>query len=308
MAKTLKQFYEDLGARESGGNYKSKNKYGYVGKYQMGEAALADAGYYKKASGKFNNDWTGKFTGKDGTHSLNDFLNNKQAQENAQTAYKEKQWSYLKNLGADKYVGKTVNGVKITESGLLAGAHLKGAGSVMQYLKSNGKDIGKDAFGTSVESYIKKFGGYDVSNITHESKNGKTTGYATNVEAKRIFTQEEIGNMTPEEFKENENEIFNQLKDGLITSDKDTNKKDFSDFKNPELGTNKIFTREEIGNMTTEEFQKNEKAIEYQMKTIGVPTKAQAETKTKSNSGSSSKASGGSSSSDGNWVTTRILP
>ena len=43
--KTLQQFLNDLGLRESGGNYKAFNKYGYDGKYQMGEAALIDCGY-----------------------------------------------------------------------------------------------------------------------------------------------------------------------------------------------------------------------------------------------------------------------
>ena len=46
--KSFEHFLYDLGARESGGNYKAFNKYGYAGKYQMGEAALIDAGYYKK--------------------------------------------------------------------------------------------------------------------------------------------------------------------------------------------------------------------------------------------------------------------
>ena len=54
--KTLQDFLNDLGARESGGNYKAFNRYGYAGKYQMGEAALIDCGYYKKASKIYNND------------------------------------------------------------------------------------------------------------------------------------------------------------------------------------------------------------------------------------------------------------
>ena len=165
--KTLQNFLNDLGVRESGGNYKAFNKYGYAGKYQMGEMALVDAGYYKKLSCNYNNDWKGIFTGKDNVFSIQDFLNNPTAQENAQIVYKKKQWGYLKAVGADKYVGKIINGYEVTTSGLLAGAHLKGAGAVAKYLKSNGKVIEKDAFGTSVESYIKKFAGYDVSKITN---------------------------------------------------------------------------------------------------------------------------------------------
>ena len=164
--KTLQQFLNDLGARESGGNYKAFNCYGYAGKYQMGEAALVDAGYYQKPSRRFNNDWSGDFSGKDGVKSIQDFLNNPKAQENAQIIFKKKQWGYLKAVGALNYLGLIINGILITPSGLLAGAHLKGAGSVYEYLKSGGKNIGKDAFGTSVESYIKQFANYDVSEIT----------------------------------------------------------------------------------------------------------------------------------------------
>ena len=163
--KTLQDFLNDLAARESGGNYKAFNKYGYAGKYQMGEAAMIDAGYYKKTSGNYNNDWSGTFTGKDRIYSIQDFLNNPLAQENAQIVFKKKQWGYLKAVGAHKYTGQIINGYKITESGLLAGAHLKGSGSVIEYLRSGGKNIGKDAFGTSVESYMKKFADYDVSDL-----------------------------------------------------------------------------------------------------------------------------------------------
>ena len=164
--KTLKDFLTDLGARESGGNYRAFNRYGYAGKYQMGEMALIDCGYYKKPSGNYNNDWSGEFLGKDGVFSIQGFLNNPNAQENAQIIFKKKQWRYLKALGAHKYLGQIINGYEITASGLLAGAHLKGAGAVISYLKSGGKNNSKDAFGTSVESYIKKFANYDISEIT----------------------------------------------------------------------------------------------------------------------------------------------
>lgn len=164
--KTLEEFLNDLGAKESGGNYKAFNKYGYAGKYQMGEAAMIDAGYYKKSSRVYNNDWSGTFTGKDNVHSIQDFLNNPQAQENAQIIFKRRQWSYLKAVGAHKYSGQFINGYKITDSGLLAGAHLKGAGSVIRYLTSSGNICEKDGYGTSVESYIKKFANYDVSKLT----------------------------------------------------------------------------------------------------------------------------------------------
>lgn len=163
--KSLQQFLNDLGARESGGNYKAFNKYGYAGKYQMGEAALVDCGYYKKIPRKYNNDWSGEFLGKDNIYSIQDFLNSPKAQENAQILFKRKQWGYLRAVGALNYLEKVINGIIITPSGLLAGAHLKGAGSVIQYLKSDGDCVLKDGFGTSIETYIKQFSDYDVSEI-----------------------------------------------------------------------------------------------------------------------------------------------
>lgn len=61
-----------------------------------------------------------------------------------------------------------------------------------------------------------------------------------------------------------------------------------------------IFTREQIKNMSTDEFLKNEKAIMKQMKEKGIPTNRELEqkrTRTKSNS-ASAKSSG-----KGRWVT-----
>ncbi|MBO5737820.1 hypothetical protein J6R97_00600 [bacterium] len=104
--------------------------------------------------------------GKDEVYSIQDFLNNPRAQENAQIVFKKKQWNYLKAVGADNYLGLIIKDFMITPSGLLAGAHLKGAGSVIQYLKSGGENLLKDGFGTSIESYIKQFANYDVSEIT----------------------------------------------------------------------------------------------------------------------------------------------
>lgn len=47
MKKTYEEFLHDLGISESSGRYDIINKYGYAGKYQMGEEAMVAAGYYK---------------------------------------------------------------------------------------------------------------------------------------------------------------------------------------------------------------------------------------------------------------------
>lgn len=163
-------FLEALGGQETKGKknpYKCMNKYGYVGKYQMGEQAMAAMGIYSKKNKNYNNDWSGVFKkNKYGITCLWDYRNSPEKQDLLQIDYKKKDWQHIKSKGLMKYVGKTINGVKITESGMLAGAHLVGAGGLSRYLKSNGTDDITDRTGTPVSKYIKQFAGYDVSDIT----------------------------------------------------------------------------------------------------------------------------------------------
>ena len=166
MGLGLDDYYKALGQMESGGNYEIVNDKGYLGKYQMGEMAMVDAGFYKKPSRKWNNDWSGTFTGKDNVYSKEDFLKNPQAQENAQRIFKKRQWGYLMNEGIEEYINKDIKGHRMTPSGLLAGAHLCGQEKLMDYVRSDGVDNAKDGNGVTVESYIRKFNGYDVSDIT----------------------------------------------------------------------------------------------------------------------------------------------
>jgi outer membrane receptor for Fe3+-dicitrate len=60
-----------------------------------------------------------------------------------------------------KYDGKMVHGVYVTESGILAAAHLGGAGNVINWFR-NGEDF-KDANGTPITKYIKDFSGYELN-------------------------------------------------------------------------------------------------------------------------------------------------
>lgn len=106
--KTYDDFFEALGQKESSGNYSAiQKKYGYLGKYQMGEAALIDCGYYKR-DGKISNSFLDKFwTGKDDVKSKQNFLDNHQAQENAIRAYMKVQWRYIIAKDLDRFVGQT---------------------------------------------------------------------------------------------------------------------------------------------------------------------------------------------------------
>ena len=140
--KTYTGFKQAIAIRESQGQYKLVNSFGYMGKYQFGMSALRSIGI------------------KDRNH----FLNNPRLQEKAFKALLSINKAQLEDE-IEKFDGKVINGVKITESGILAAAHLGGAGSVKGYLNSNGRKKFKDGFGTSMKSYFRKFGGYDTSNI-----------------------------------------------------------------------------------------------------------------------------------------------
>ncbi len=77
-------------------------------------------------------------------------------------------WILRKDI--KRYVGRNIGGVKITESGILAAAHLAGAGNVKKYLRSGGAIAFSDAFGTSIKHYLRKFSGYDTSHIIPNRK------------------------------------------------------------------------------------------------------------------------------------------
>lgn len=134
----LSMFLTDIGFRESGNRYDITNKWGYMGRYQFGKSTLKGLGFEVSKS---------------------EFLSNPQLQDSAMMALllhnKEKLQKYI-----DVYDGQTVNGMLITESGILAAAHLGGQGSVKRYFK-HGK-VFRDGNGTKITSYMNKFSGYDI--------------------------------------------------------------------------------------------------------------------------------------------------
>lgn len=104
-----------------------------------------------------------------------------------------------------------------------------------------------------------------------KKQEGKPTGFALPISnSEHIFTPDEIGKMTTQEFTQNESVIMNQIKNGQIQRQNSQQK--FSGFKNPISGSSQIFSREDIGAMSTKEYTDNEKAIHAQIKSIGAPT------------------------------------
>lgn len=140
-------FKEQVGFKESGGRYHVVNTLGYMGKYQFNASTLKLLGIKDTAL----------------------FLRTPVLQEIAfEKNLSRNKWILRKEI--KKYSGKTINGVLITESGILAAAHLAGPGSVKKYLRSNGQAQFSDAFGTSLTYYLKKFSSFDVSRIQADRK------------------------------------------------------------------------------------------------------------------------------------------
>jgi len=132
-------FLDAMGHQESGNRYNVVNRYGYMGKYQFGKSTL------KTLKIKV---------------TRQEFLNDTFLQEYAMhkhLLYNKKRLDKYIN----KYEGQIVNDILVTESGLLAAAHLCGAGSVKKWFRT-GK-IAEDGNGVTITSYMKRFGGYDLS-------------------------------------------------------------------------------------------------------------------------------------------------
>ena len=140
--KSYMGFREALAFKESQGDYFVVNAYGYLGKYQFGIHTLSFLG----------------------VHNPESFLASPLLQESVFKAYTARNKWVLK-WDIKRYTGKKMNGVLITESGILAAAHLAGPGNVKKYLRSGGVYQFSDAFGTSIRYYLKKFSGYDTTLI-----------------------------------------------------------------------------------------------------------------------------------------------
>lgn len=140
-------FKEALAFKESRGNYKALNEFGYMGKYQFGKGTLSLIGIKDPEL----------------------FLNSPELQEAAFYANASRnKWILIRDIA--RFEGKVINGIEITESGILAAAHLAGPGSVKKYLRSWGENSFSDAFGTTIEFYLKKFSGYDTGFIEPNKK------------------------------------------------------------------------------------------------------------------------------------------
>lgn len=141
-AKFFIGFKEALAFKESQGKYLKINSLGYLGKYQFGPETLREIGVYNHQH----------------------FLQNANLQEQAFLVLLAKnKWDLQDEI--DTFSGKTISGVCVTESGILAAAHLGGVRSVKRFLYSKGKRKCRDQYGSSVRSYMRDFGGFETACI-----------------------------------------------------------------------------------------------------------------------------------------------
>ncbi|OCY75046.1 M23 family metallopeptidase, partial [Acinetobacter pittii] len=147
----------------------NKNSLGYIGFFQFGEAALIDLGYYKhwkdNSDKTEENDWTGSWTGHNGVNSLSDFLKSPAKQVQIIGEWIDLLCKRLRNRSFNEYYGKIINGIEITESGAIAGAHLVGDGGLGSFLgisgfKGNYKEV--DGNNVHISKYIEMFNHYDL--------------------------------------------------------------------------------------------------------------------------------------------------
>jgi len=140
VVKNHSKFLDEIGFRESSNNYKAVNQFGYLGKYQFGRKTLNAIGF--------------------DSISNYEFLSNPSIQEEAMLVLLQKNKHTLRRE-IKNYVGQTINGIYITESGILAAAHLGGAGNVKKFFRK-GYEF-KDGNGTKMTSYMVRFAGYDLN-------------------------------------------------------------------------------------------------------------------------------------------------
>ncbi len=163
------EFLELLAMREGGGDYSSRRqteKEGqiilsqFLGRYQVGDMTLKQIGF-KDTEGH----WTELAESLD-VKSEDDFLINETAQEVAILFALRWDYQFILSNGDDKYIGSTIAGVEITESGMIASGHLIGCNDLHKAF--NGEiawSDAKDGLGTSALEYMKEMGGLNLREI-----------------------------------------------------------------------------------------------------------------------------------------------
>jgi hypothetical protein len=129
-----------MARRESDNTPNVVNKFGMMGKYQFDPRTVKVLGYRV---------------------SKNQFLRNPELQDSVMVSYMRANNSLLDRI-IENYEGRKFKGIHITRSGVLAAAHLAGAGNVKKYFADGDMNGRTDANGTSIRDYLQEFNKYKL--------------------------------------------------------------------------------------------------------------------------------------------------
>ena len=166
---TLKQLLKMNSKLESNHKWDVANKFGYLGRYQIGKSALLDLGYDTLWVEKVHNSI---YVDYDTTiiddeikvkkfyyFDLNLFPKAKQEEAIKKFLIKNEKVYLKKHI--KKYVGKKIGGVRITKAGILSASFI-GTRFIDKYLSSGGKINLRDGNGHSFKQRLKMFENYEL--------------------------------------------------------------------------------------------------------------------------------------------------
>lgn len=132
---------------ESGGNLAAVNPQGYAGALQIGADRLQDA----VRAGVVPQGVTPQM-----------LASNTDLQQRVNAWHVSDINNYITQRGLDKYIGSTVNGVPVTQEGMIAVANLGGKAGLEKYLATGGQYNPADANQTRLSDYMARHGGTAV--------------------------------------------------------------------------------------------------------------------------------------------------
>ena len=138
-------FVNHLGLKESNNNWKVISTSNCIGEWQFSYPTLEEMGYGYITPEKFKNDPT---------------IFPRDLQKQVLKTLLDNNMAVL--VPYEKYIGTTINHIKITKAGLLAAMHLGGIVSVRNFLTSHGTIDFKDIYGTKTSDYIREFSVYKL--------------------------------------------------------------------------------------------------------------------------------------------------
>jgi hypothetical protein len=134
----LKKFLKVISKRESRDRQEVISKNGHLGKYQFSSKTL---------------EWIGFDV------SIDEFLSSSRLQDDAMIKYLKVNKRILRKI-IKKWDKKIYDGELVTESGILAAAHLVGPGGVLDFF--NKGIMVTDSSGVKITDYLFRYSGYDL--------------------------------------------------------------------------------------------------------------------------------------------------